>query len=316
MKEVTIGNYTIGSRTPVFIIGEIGINHNGKIDTAKALIDLAVEAGCNAVKFQKRTVNVVYSPEELAKPREVPKDIIENALARGVLAPEAVERLTKDSTNTTNGDLKYALEFTVDEYKELFAYCAEKGILCFVSPWDEASVDVIDTLNPPCYKIASASLTDTGLLKHIKSKGKPVILSTGLSTLEQVKEAVKVLGTENLIILHCVSTYPSRDEDLNLRMIETLMKEFPEVPIGYSGHEHGTTMSVCAVAMGAVVLERHITLDRAMWGSDQSASLEPTGLKLMVGNVRRLEQALGTGVKQVLEAELPIIKKLRRKTDF
>jgi len=316
MSKINIGGRTVGENEPVFIIAEIGINHNGNIDTAKLLIDLSVSAGCNAVKFQKRTVEVVYTPEELAKPREFPTEIAENALERGVLPAEAVERLGKDIKNTTNGDLKYALEFSLDEYKEIVSYCKDKGILCFWSCWDEKSVDDVDQFDPPCYKIASASLTDANLLKHTKSKGRPIVLSTGLSTMEQVKKAVEILGIDNLTILHCVSTYPSRDEDLNLSMIGTLKKEFPDVPIGYSGHDYGVAMSVCVAVLGAAVIERHITLDRTMWGSDQSASLGPSGLKLLVENIRRFEKALGTGVKQVLEDEKPIIAKLRRKIDF
>ncbi len=316
MREVNFGGQMVGGNNPVFIIGEIGINHNGKINTAKLLIDIAVEAGCNAIKFQKRTIDVVYSKEELDKPREVPANIIHNAIARGVLPSESVERLNQDINNTTNGDLKYALEFSIEEYKDLFKYCEGRGILCFASCWDEKSVDDIDQFNPPCYKIGSASMTDSGLLRHTRSKGKPIILSTGLSTMEQVHEAVRIVGTDNLVILHCVSTYPTKDEDLNLSMIQTLKREFPDVPIGYSGHEHGTTMSVCAAALGAVCVERHITLDRTMWGSDQSASLEPSGLKLMAGNIQRYRKAFGDGYKKVLDDELPIIKKLRRKVDF
>lgn len=316
MKQIEIGGHKIGDNAPVFIIAEIGINHNGKVSIAKALIDLAVETGCNAVKFQKRTIDVVYSQAELVKAREFPTDVVQNALDRGVLPAEAVARLKANIKNTTNGDLKYALEFSLDEYKEINQYCQDKGILCFWSCWDEKSVDDVDQFNPPCYKIASASLTDTNLLKYIKSKGRPIILSTGLSTTEQVKKAVEILGADDLMIMHCVSTYPTADEDVNLRHILTLAETYPNIPIGYSGHEHGTTISVCATAMGAVSVERHITLDRTMWGSDQSASLEPAGLKQMVTNIRRIEKALGTGVKKVLDAEKPIIEKLRRKTDF
>lgn len=316
MKEINLGGRMVGENNPVFIIAEIGINHNGQVGIAKSLIDLAVETGCDAVKFQKRTIDVVYSPEEIAKPREFPTEVAQNALDRGVLPAESAERLKTDIKNTTNGDLKYALEFSIDEYKEIYNYCKEKGILCFWSCWDEKSVDDVDQFDPPCYKIASASLTDEGLLKYTKSKGKPIILSTGLSTTEQVKKAVEILGEDNLAILHCVSTYPTADEDLNLKMIQTLKNEFPNVLIGYSGHDYGVAMSVCATVLGATIVERHITLDRTMWGSDQAASLEPKGLKMMVVDIRRVEKALGTGVKQVLEAEKLIAQKLRRKTDF
>lgn len=314
---VKIGSTYVGEGHPVFVIAEIGINHNGDVAMAKKLIDAAVEAGCNAVKFQKRTVSVVYTEAELAKPREVPAHIISAAINRKVLSPEAVKRLVDSNlTQTTNGDLKWALEFTAEEYKVIDTYCKEKGIMWFASPWDEASVDFLEKFNPPCYKIASASLTDTGLLKHIKSKGRPVILSTGMSTLEQVEKAVKILGEKDLILLHCVSTYPAEHKDINLKGIHTLQKKFPNVVVGYSGHERGVQISVAAAVMGASVIERHITLDRAMWGSDQAASLEPKGMELVVRDIRTFEEARGDGVKAVLPAEEPIIAKLRRKKDF
>jgi N-acetylneuraminate synthase len=314
---VRIGGVEVGEGQPVFIIAEIGINHNGDITIAKKLIDAAVEAGCNAVKFQKRTVSVVYTEAELAKPREVPAHIVSGAINRKVLSPEAVKRLVDSNlTNTTNGDLKWALELTADEYKEIDRYCREKGVMWFASPWDEASVDFLEQFNPPCYKIASASLTDTNLLKHIRSKGKPVILSTGLSTMEQIGKAVQILGEKDLVLLSCVSTYPSENKDINLEVIRTLQNKFPTLVIGYSGHERGVQISVAAAVMGAKVIERHITLDRTMWGSDQAASLEPKGMELVVRDVRAFEEAKGDGVKRVLDAELPIIEKLRRKKDF
>lgn len=291
MTEVRIGNKTIGDGHPCFVIAEIGINHNGSLEIAKKLIDAAVESGCDAVKFQKRTIEVVYTAAELAKARE-------------------------SVFGSTNGDLKHGLEFGEREYREIDRYCRAKGILWTASPWDEESVDFLAKFDVPFYKVASASLTDTGLLQHIRSKGKPVILSTGMSTMEQIRNAVEVLGPEDLVVLHCISTYPNDDENEHLSVIATLRREFPGVPIGYSGHGKGTTLSVCAVALGACVVERHITVDRTMWGSDQSASLEPAGLKLMVGNIRRFETALGNEVKTVLASEVPIAQKLRRKTDF
>jgi len=287
-KAVKIGNRSIGADRPCFIVAEIGINHNGDVELAKKLIDVAADAGCDAVKFQKRTVEVVYTPDELAKPRESP-------------------------WGKTNGDQKRGLEFGREQYAAIDAHCDERGILWFASPWDEGSVDFLERFDPPCHKIASASLTDDGLLRHIRSKGRPVILSTGMSTMGEVEHAVQVLGTDGLVLMHTVSTYPAKTEDLNLRVIQTLARRFPDVPIGYSGHEHGTTRSVCAVALGACMVERHITLDRAMYGSDQAASLEPAGLKLMVDNIRLLEAALGDGVKRVIPAEVPIKEKLRRK---
>lgn len=285
-KKVTIGNKTIGDGEPTFIVAEIGINHNGSLENAKKLIDVAVAAGCDAVKFQKRTIEVVYTPEELARPRE-------------------------SVFGNTNGDLKRGLEFGEKEYAEIDQYCKEKGILWFASPWDEGSVDFLAKFNVPCYKIASASLTDDSLLRHIRSKGKPVILSTGMSTVEQIRHAVEVLGQDDLILLHCTSTYPAADEELNLSVIPWLREQF-SCPIGYSGHEAGVYSSLVAVVLGACVVERHITLDRAMWGSDQAASLEPQGLERLVRDIRRLPVWLGDGKKRVFESELPILQKLRR----
>lgn len=285
-RSVKIGEKLIGDRQPTFIIAEIGINHNGDINIAKKLIDMAVEAGCDAVKFQKRTIELVYTPEELAKPRENP-------------------------FGPTNGDLKRGLEFGEKEYQEIDRHCKEKGIMWFASPWDIKSVDFLEKFNVPCYKIASACLTDDELLKHIKSKRKPIILSTGMSTIEQIKHAVEVLGEDDLVILHCTSTYPSKNEELNLRVIPWLKEKF-NCPIGYSGHEAGVYSSFAAVILGASVVERHITLERAMWGSDHAASLEPRGLELLVRDIRTIPIFLGDGEKKVFESELPLIQKLRK----
>lgn len=287
MESVSIGGKLVGKGNPCFVIAEIGINHNGNLDTAKHLINVAVMAGCDAVKFQKRTVDVVYSAEELAKLRENP-------------------------FGTTNGDLKRGLEFGADEYREIDRYCKDSGIMWFASCWDEGAVDFIDQFNPPCYKIASASLTDDDLLTYTCNKGKPIILSTGMSTMEEISHAVDVIGKDNLVILHCTSTYPSEVGELNLKAINTLEKEF-DVPIGYSGHEKGISLSSASVAVGACVVERHITLDRTMWGSDQAASLEPQGLNKLVRDIRNIELALGDGIKKVYESEVPIREKLRRK---
>ena len=285
-KTITIKNKKIGDGFPCFIIAEIGINHNGSVDLAKKMIDIAVTTGCDAVKFQKRTIDVVYTAEELAKER-------------------------KSVFGNTNGDLKRGLEFGLKEYKEIDKYCKEKGILWFASCWDEHSVDFIEQFNPPCYKIASASLTDDNLLKYTKSKGKPIILSTGMSTMEEINHAVSILGEDNLIIMHCTSTYPSNSDEMNLKVIQTFKKEF-SCPIGYSGHERGITPSVIAVALGANVVERHITTDRTNWGSDQAASLETSGLYHMVRDIRQTPVLLGDGKKIVYPRELPIIDKLRR----
>ena len=285
-KCVKIGNRVIGDGYPCFIIAEIGINHNGSVALAKKMIDIAVTTGCDAVKFQKRTVDIVYTKEELAKER------------RSVFG-------------NTNGDLKRGLEFGEDEYKEIDEYCKRKGIMWFASCWDENSVDFMEKFDIPCYKIASASLTDDNLLRYTRSKGKPILLSTGMSTMEEIRHAVSILGEDNLVILHCTSTYPSNTEEMNLRVIETFRKEF-SCPIGYSGHERGVTPSVLAATLGAAVVERHITIDRTNWGSDQAASLEMAGLYHLVRDIRQTPALLGDGVKVVYPRELPIIEKLRR----
>lgn len=322
MAKIEIGDRVVGSKEPTFIIAEIGINHNGSVAIAKQLIDLAVRNGCQAVKFQKRTIETVYSAEELAKPRVFDDSFMVHAGERAErygqdpLSKEDRVRLAKDPSNTTNGDLKRILEFGLAEYRDIDIYCKEKGIMWTASPWDEASVAFLETFNVPFYKVGSASLTDTGLLKAVQKTGKPIVLSTGMSTMKQVHKAVSLLKGSPVALLQCVSTYPSKDEELNLRVIETLQKEFPTIPIGYSGHENGSTLAVCAVAMGACIIERHITLDRTMPGSDQAASLEPFRLELTTVNIRRLERAWGDGIKRILPTEQPILDKLRRVKDF
>jgi N-acetylneuraminate synthase len=286
LNNLTIAGRPVGPGQPCFVVAEIGINHNGDLDIARRLIDAAKDAGADAVKFQKRTVEVVYTEEELAKPRENP-------------------------FGDTNGDLKRGLEFGRAEFETIDAYCREREIAWFASAWDEASVDFIEAFDPPCWKIASASLTDDALLTHHRSTGRPIVASTGMSTLEQIDHAVEVLGREDLVLLHTTSTYPAQIEELNLAVIRTLRDRY-DVPVGYSGHEVGLAPSVAAVALGAVMVERHITLDRAMWGSDQAASVEPQGFARMVRDIRAIETALGDGVKAVYESERPIIAKLRR----
>lgn len=285
-KTVKIGGETVGDGYPCYIVAEVGINHNGSLDIAKQLIDVAVKCGCDAVKFQKRTIEVVYSPEELAKPRE-------------------------SVFGTTNGDLKRGLEFGYEQYAEIDKYCKEKGIVWFASCWDEGSVDFIEQFNPPCYKIASACLTDDNLLKHHKKLGKPIILSTGMSEMSLIEHAVEALGTDGLVLLHCTSTYPCKLEELNLEGIKTLKERF-DVPVGYSGHEVGLWTTFAAAAMGACMVERHVTLDRAMWGSDQAASVEPQGVAYLVREIRGLEIALGDGTIKIYDSEIPIMQKLRR----
>ena len=285
-KSIQIKDYQVGEGFPCFIIAEIGINHNGNIETALQLIDVAIEAGCQAVKFQKRTIDLVYTAEELNQPRENP-------------------------FGPTNGDLKRGLEFGLKEYKIIDTYCRDKGILWFVSCWDKSSIDFIETFNPPCHKIASACLTHDSLLTHFKDTGRPLILSTGMSTIEQVRHAVKLLDPENIVLLHTTSTYPSQVNILNLRVIQTLKNEF-SCPVGYSGHEVGLQTSVAAVALGACIIERHLTLERSMWGSDQSASVEPRGFARLVRDIRTVEAALGDGVKILHTDEIPVMHKLRR----
>jgi N-acetylneuraminate synthase len=286
MSTIRIGNRLIGDDQPCFIIAEIGINHNGDVDLAKRLISVALAAGCDAIKFQKRTVDVVYTPEELSKPRENP-------------------------FGPTNGDLKYGLEFEQEEYEEIDAFCKSVKMLWFASPWDEASVDFLEPFHTPIYKIASASLTDDRLLRHVRATGKPIILSTGMSTYDEIDHAVEVLGKQDLVLMHATSTYPAIYAELNLRAIPTMAARYG-VPIGYSGHETGIPTSVCATVLGACCVERHITMDRAMWGSDHAASLEPNGISRLVRDIRLWEQAKGDGIKRVYEREFPIIKKLRR----
>ena len=286
MSTVRIGSRLVGDDQPCFIVAEIGINHNGDVDLAKRLISVAFAAGCDAVKFQKRTVEVVYTQEELAKPRENP-------------------------FGPTNGDLKYGLEFEQEEYEEIAAFCKSVKMMWFASPWDEGSVDFLEPFKVPVYKIASASLTDDNLLRHIRATGKPIILSTGMSTYDEIDHAVEVLGKEDLVLMHATSTYPAAYPELNLRAIPTMAARYG-VPVGYSGHETGIPTSVCAAALGACSVERHITMDRAMWGSDHAASLEPNGISRLVRDIRLWEQAKGDGIKRVYEREFPIIKKLRR----
>jgi len=285
-KSVKVGSKRIGDDLPCYVVAEIGINHNGDIDLAKRLISVAVAANCDAVKFQKRTVDIVYTREELARPRESP-------------------------FGETNGDLKRGLEFGPDEYAEIDSFCRASGIAWFASCWDESSVDFIANFDVPCLKIASASLTDDNLLRHTRAAGKPLILSTGMSTIAEIDHAVSILGTDDLVLLHACSTYPADYEELNLRAIPVMRARYG-VPVGYSGHETGIPSSVASVVLGASCVERHITMDRAMWGTDQAASLEPNGITRLVRDIRLVERSMGDGVKRVVEREYPMIKKLRR----
>ena len=287
-REIKIGNKPVGDGHPAYVIAEAGINHNGDMGIAKQMIDAAVHAGADAVKFQKRTPEVCTPPDQQKQMRETPWGYI------------------------TYLDYRYKVEFNEEQYREIDSYCKEKGIDWMVSVWDEPSVDFMEKFDTPAYKVPSASLTDHNLLKYVRKTGKPIIISSGMSTMEQVKRGVEVVGAENLVIMHCTSTYPCEPEELNLRMIETLRREFPNNPIGYSGHEVGLVPSAVAVAFGACMVERHLTLDRAMWGSDQAASVEPGGFERLVKYIRVTEASLGDGVKKVYESEKGSMKKLRR----
>ncbi len=288
-REIKIGNRLAGEGHAPYIVGEIGINHNGDLGIAKKLIDAAKLAGLDAVKFQKRTPEVCVPPEQQTKMRETPWGYISYL------------------------DYRYKVEFGVEEYQEIDRYCKQVGMDWFVSVWDPGSVDFMEEhFEPIAYKIPSASLTDYDLLHHVRKTGRPMVISTGMSTMEEVFSAVGAIGTENLLICHTTSTYPCPEDELNLNMVRTLRKTFPNIPIGYSGHEVGLFPSVIAVAFGACFVERHITLDRAMWGSDQAASVEPGGLFRLVKYLRLTPNAIGDGVKKVYESEMGARSKLRR----
>lgn len=289
-REIKIGNKLVGDGHPAYVIAEIGINHNGDLNIAKQMIDAAVHARADAVKFQKRTPDVATPPDQQNQMRETPWGYI------------------------TYLDYRYKVEFDFDQYCEIDKYCKQKGIAWMVSVWDEPSVDFMEKFDTPAYKIPSASLTDSKLIRKARATGKPLILSSGMSTMEQIHKGVDSAGMDHLALMHCTSTYPCEPEELNLKMVETLRAEFPTLPIGYSGHEVGLVPSAVAVALGACMVERHLTLDRAMWGSDQAASVEPGGFERLVKYIRVTEAALGDGVKKVYESEKGSMKKLRRVT--
>ncbi|NJD59740.1 MAG: N-acetylneuraminate synthase [Anaerolineales bacterium] len=289
-SELIIGNRKVGEGHPTYIVAEIGINHNGSLEIAKSLIDVAVKTGVDAIKLQKRTPELCVPPDQQQHMRETPWGYISYL------------------------DYRYKLEFGLNEYQEIDRYCRQKNIPWFASVWDEPSVDFLKQFNPVCFKIPSASLTDKGLLLHVRETGAPVILSTGMSTMQQIRAAVKTLGEDKLLITHATSTYPCDPAELNLKMIRTLTKTF-NCPIGYSGHEVGLIPTVVAVSMGACLVERHITLDRAMWGSDQAASVEPGGMERLVKYIRVTEQSMGDGVKRVYDSEVPSLRRLRRVKD-
>ncbi len=286
-REIQIGGRSIGDGHPVYIVSEAGINHNGDLENAKRLIEASAHAGVDAVKFQKRTPELCVPPDQQKQMRQTPWGYI------------------------TYLDYRYKVEFEAEEYGQIRDYCDEIKMPWFVSVWDEPSVEFMEDFDPICYKVPSAALTDIGLLKLIRSTGRPIILSTGMSTIDQIDAAIAAIGTDNMIITHATSSYPCPPEELNLRMIPTLRERFP-CPIGYSGHEVGLVPTAVAVSLGASLVERHITLDRAMWGSDQAASVEPAGFERLVKYVRVTEASLGDGVKRVYDSELDPMKKLRR----
>jgi N-acetylneuraminate synthase len=285
---VHVGGRWVGEGEPVFVIAEIGINHNGSLELAKKLIDGAVLSGADAVKFQKRTPEKCVPREQWQVERDTPWG------------------------RMTYIDYRRRMEFGEAEFGAIDRHCRERGILWFASSWDDESVDFMERFDPPCHKAASASLTDHDLLRKMRSTGRPLMLSTGMSTMQEIEKAVAAVGEGPLLLAHATSTYPCPLGDLNLRMVHTLKRQFAECPIGYSGHETGLAPTWAAVALGATFVERHITLDRAMWGSDQAASVEIGGLMRLISNIRDIERSFGDGVKRVYAGELPQIEKLRR----
>jgi N-acetylneuraminate synthase len=283
-----IGDRTVGIGCPVYITGEIGINHNGDLAKAIALVDEAADAGCDAVKFQKRTPEICTPRDQWEIERDTPWGRMSYI------------------------DYRHRVELDVEAYAAIDERARHRGIAWFASPWDIQSVDFLEAFDVPAHKVASACLTDDDLLRRLRGTGRTIILSTGMSTMRQIRHAVEVLGSHNIILCHATSTYPAPAAELNLKMINTLQAEFPNVPIGYSGHETGLQTTLAAVAMGAVFVERHITLDRSMWGSDQAASIEPQGLARLVRDVRVITEAMGDGVKQIYDGERAAMKKLRR----
>jgi len=287
VRTVRVGDRLVGDGHPVYVVAEIGINHNGDLGLARRLIDVAATAGCDAVKFQKRDPETCVPPDQRDRMRDTPWGYISYL------------------------DYRYRVEFGERDYRQIAEHARDRGIDWFVSCWDEPSVDFMEPFDPIAYKIPSASVTDHGLLKYMAATGRPLILSTGMSTMDDIRAAVEVVGRDRLILTHSTSTYPCPPDQLNLRMIQTLRAEF-DLPVGYSGHEVGLPTTVAAVALGAGYVERHVTLDRSMWGSDQAASVEPEGVMRLIKYIRTAERALGDGVKQVYRSELEAAARLRR----
>jgi N-acetylneuraminate synthase len=289
-RTIKLGQRTVGENQPTYVVAEIGINHNGDLEIARQLIDAAAHAGVDAVKFQKRTPELCVPADQRDLKRETPWGYV------------------------TYLAYREKVEFGEREFRAIDLHCRDREVDWFASVWDEPSVDFMEPFDPLAYKIPSAALTDANLLRHVRGKGRPIILSTGMSTIEEIDRAVGLLGTENLLLMHATSTYPCEPEELNLRMIQTLRGRYP-CPVGYSGHEVGLTPTVVAVSLGACIVERHITLDRAMWGSDQAASVEPGGFERLVKYIRVTEASLGDGVKKVYPSEHISLRRLRRVMD-
>lgn len=318
-----IGEKNVGIGYPTFVVAEIGINHNGSLPLALELVEVAAAVGVDAVKFQKRTVNVVYRPEELLVPRTFDRGILDAALERQEIEglsyevfPSDLLAQIKDGNWQLNGVLKYALEFGLKEYDLIDQRCRKLGIAWSASPWDGLSAHFINGFNIGWVKIASACLTNRDLLERVRQTDKAVVLSTGGSTLDQVQEAVKILGCEDLALMHCVAAYPPQDNETNLLTMETLRRAFPGVPIGFSSHAQDIFPAVVATAMGAELIEAHLTLDRGLPGSDHKASLEPQEFQDLVAQIRRLETLRGDGIKRVLPSEIQMMEKLRRVNNF
>jgi N-acetylneuraminate synthase len=287
--KARIGARDVGDNCPCYVLAEIGINHNGDIDVAKKLIDVAAFAGCDAVKFQKRTPDLCVPENQKGIERDTPWG-----------------RMTYLA-------YRHKVEFGRAQYDEIDAYCRTKGITWTASCWDTTALEFLAPYRLPLIKVPSALLTDHALIKATRDTGTFVLLSTGMSTWEEISAAASVLGDgNNWMMMHCTSTYPAKNEEINLRALSSLRDALGR-PVGYSGHEVGLQVSVAAVALGACMLERHITIDRAMWGTDQAASIEPQGVLRLVRDVRAVESAMGDGVKKVYDSEIPIRAKLRRK---
>ncbi|MEL6330301.1 MAG: N-acetylneuraminate synthase family protein [Planctomycetota bacterium] len=286
VTDVVLGDRAVGHVRPTYVIAEIGINHNGSVETAKQLIDVAQAAGCDCVKFQKRTPEICTPRHMWERMRETPWGYISYI------------------------EYRRRIEFGESQFSQIDEHCRQSGIHWTASVWDEQSAEFMKRYKPPFVKIPSAMLTNSGLLMAARDVGAPIMISTGMSTMDEITRAVGIAGAADLLVAHATSTYPCPREELNLRVINDLRRRF-DCPIGYSGHETGLATTVAAVALGACFVERHVTLDRSMWGSDQAASIEPSGLARLVKDIRNVEGALGDGVKRVYESERTARERLR-----